>query len=391
MRVILVSNTTPPDKVGGLGRYARELAGALARRGCDVTMLVKRVDPGSLRRERAPDGVKLIRHNVLSKRNPLFAPTYPFMTARGVLGPIRKLVDAGTMIHAHFPVTAIPIALAGRPFVYTFHAPVWEELIDERQGSYVLPGAIQGASVTGVRVAERYVVNHATDVFVLSDFMRERLSEISPRAADRAIVLPGGVDTTHFAPQTAVARAPLSAPRLFTARRLTPRTGVDVLINALPAILVRHPGTTLAIAGTGEMESQLRSLAASLGIAGHITFLGRVSDEELVAQYCQATLVVTPTTKLEGFGLSTAEALACGTPVVGTAVGATPEILQPLSERLIAPYATPESLAVTISELLDDPKRLARIARAARERVAPVMDWEMIAARYFEVYSRNLS
>jgi glycosyltransferase involved in cell wall biosynthesis len=391
MKVIIVGNTTPPDKMGGLGRYTRELAGALVAAGCDVKLLVKRVDPRSPSRERTFDGVDLIRHDVLDKRNPLFAPTYPFLTARGVLGPLRTLADEQTIIHTHFPVTALPIALSGRRFIHTFHAPVWEELLDERQASYFLPTPVQGLAVTGIRGAERQVMNRAREVFVLSDFMRRRLHEISPHAADRALVLPGGIDTGRFAPQTTTERAPTSAPRLFTARRMSPRMGLDVLIAAMPTVLAHHPSATLAIAGTGEMEGLLRSMSTTLGIAGRIEFLGRISDQELVMEYCRATLAVMPTTKLEGFGLTTAEALACGTPVVGTAVGATPEILAPISRALLAPTATAPALASTIIALLDDPAKLRRIADVARRRVAPEMDWTTIAARYIEVYAGHLN
>ncbi len=188
-----------------------------------------------------------------------------------------------------------------------------------------------------------------------------------------------------------MARAGAEAPLLFTARRFTPRTGVDRLLAAMPTILRAHPAATLAVAGTGEMEQQLRQLAARLGVADRVRFLGRVSDESLVDWYRRATLVVMPTAKLEGFGLTTAEALACGTPVVGTPVGATPELLAPLDRTLLAADSTPSALAETVNRALDDPARLAATGLRARAIVAPSMGWSAVARRYLDAYRALLT
>ena len=156
VRVVLVSNTVTPDKVGGLPRYVRELAAALVRMDCEVLVLAKRVSGRAPATETAPDGVTIIRHSVPSKANPLFAAFYPVSSARGVLAPVRQARG-----HCHFAPTALPLALSGVPFLYTFHAPVWRELLDERQDSYRLPRALQRPVVAVVRASERLVVSRA--------------------------------------------------------------------------------------------------------------------------------------------------------------------------------------------------------------------------------------
>src|SRR5271167_2910383 len=107
MKVVLVSNTIPPDKMGGLPRYVRELGTALAKAGCETIVLAKRADSEAPRIEDAPDGVRIIRHSVPSKRNPFFAPAYPFYSAYGVLAPLQGAQGPDTIVHAHFPVTAL--------------------------------------------------------------------------------------------------------------------------------------------------------------------------------------------------------------------------------------------------------------------------------------------
>jgi glycosyltransferase involved in cell wall biosynthesis len=380
MRVVLVGNTTVPDTVGGLPRYVRELATALSRAGCETIVVAKRVDARAPAVERADDGVQVVRHSVPSKRNPLFGPAYPFYSARGVLAPVRSALGAETVVHAHFAVTTLPLALTGTPYLYTFHAPLWRELLDERQGTYHLPGPLERPAVAAVRAAERLVVRRSAHTFVLSEFMRGQLRELSDRVAHDAQLLPGGVDLAKFSPGLADSPDPV----LFTARRLTPRTGVDRLLRALPEIIRAHPTATAAIAGTGVMEEELRRLAGGLGVAERVRFLGRLSDVQLVDWYRRATLVVMPTIKLEGFGLTSAEALACGTPVVGTPVGAIPELLDP---ELISADSSPTALAAIINELLAHPDRMRALGERGRALVTATMGWDAIAARYLEAYS----
>ena len=95
----------------------------------------------------------------------------------------------------------------------------------------------------------------------------------------------------------------------------------------MPAILRSLPRARLAIAGTGSSDSSLREQVTHLALEDRVRFVGRISDSDLVNSYRTADLVVMPSQALEGFGLTTAEALACGTPVVGTPIGATPELL----------------------------------------------------------------
>jgi glycosyltransferase involved in cell wall biosynthesis len=286
---------------------------------------------------------------------------------------------------------ALPLALGGSPYVFTFHAPVWRELLDERQGSYSLPPAVQGAAVGSLRRAEGLVAKRAGATVVLSEFMRGELKLLDAGAAERATVVPGGIDTTRFFPARDAPDGrpePGSPPMLFTARRLIPRTGVDELIRAMPIVLGAWPGAKLMIAGTGALEPELRALAQRLGVAERVELLGRISDDELVRSYRRATLVVMPTRELEGFGLTTAEALACGAVVVGTPAGATPELLAPIDPGLVTHDQSAASIAAAVVELLGQPDRLHQLRARVVDRVVPAMGWDRVADRYLALYER---
>ena len=150
--------------------------------------------------------------------------------------------------------------------------------------------------------------------------------------------------------------------------------------------MAEFPNATLGIAGTGELLGALREQIDALGLGASVTLLGRVSEADLVRRYQQADLVVLPTQELEGFGLTTAEALACGTPVLGTPAGATPELLAPLDPALIASGTGSDQIAVAALALLRDRDRLQRLAAASRARVDPQMGWPAIVARHLEIY-----
>src|SRR5207248_6833614 len=132
----------------------------------------------------------------------------------------------------------------------------------------------------------------------------------------------------------------------------------------MPLVVSRRADAQLLIAGAGSRRADLEALARSLGIAEHVRFLGFVPDADLPLYYQAADCFVLPTRELEGFGLVTVEALACGTPVLGTPVGATPELLDPLDPSLILRGLAPETMAEDIRRYLEaeqqDPEAHAR-------------------------------
>jgi glycosyltransferase involved in cell wall biosynthesis len=127
--------------------------------------------------------------------------------------------------------------------------------------------------------------------------------------------------------------------------------GLDALVRAV-ALVRRDVSLRLIIGGQGRLRRQLEELAGSLGVTDIVSFPGLIPEEELPGYYQAADCFLLPTRELEGFGLVTVEALACGTPVLGTPVGATPEILSPLAPELLTDDASPEALAKGIRRVV---------------------------------------
>jgi glycosyltransferase involved in cell wall biosynthesis len=387
MRVLLLTNGIAPEQLGGLQRYVGELATALSRAGAGVAVLTRHLRQHDPPYEVRGDGVEILRFQTPAKTNPMYAAAYPAATVRAVWQTVRRR-GPSPVLHSHFALQGMALAPLRRPFVHTFHAPVHREIAQERQGSYHLAEPFQRALVAATRRADGIMLARATRVLTLSAYMRDELAALSPGAAPRTEVLLGGVDTERFAPGEGIVHPATESadPLLFCARRLVPRTGVLELVRAMPRVVNSRPDVRLVLAGAGALEQQVRTETEQLMLGDHVQLVGRVSDDDLAGWYRSADLVVVPTQELEGFGLSTAEALACGTPVLGTPAGATPELLADVDPALMTRDVTPEAIAEGVIALIADPARLSRLASRARARVHPRMGWPAIAERHLAVY-----
>lgn len=353
MRILVAIDQWFPDRQAGSARLAAASAAGLAARGHDVTVLAPKNGSVGESREAGVVVRRVLARNVLPQ-----TLTDPVETWRHA----RELPEDGfDILLAHESTTAVGLRSRAKrtPLVLMFHASAAREQRFLR--SQLRPGLRKlstYALAPPLDLLERQAVAAADRVLVLSDFSRSLLLEDHPLNGNRVSTVPGLVDTERFAPGDGKAAArrrlglEVEGPLLLTVRRLEPRMGIDRLLRALP--LLGRDDVTLVVAGAGSLAGDLPRLAAELGLGERVLFVGPVSDDSRLADwYRAADLFVLPTTAYEGFGMATVEALASGTPVVGTAIGATPELLAPLDPRLVAPTADPDALAAVIGEALD--------------------------------------
>ncbi len=332
---------------------ARELAAGLAARGHDVTFLVADQRDGEFS-DTKRDGIRTIRY-------PGAGQGLEFIHQGRRAAASLCVGNSFDIVHTHFayagvgPLRAIP---AQTVRVRTFHGP-WdaEGWVEDVAGSRSISKRAKGGLKWLFRHhVERRSLTCSRKIVVLSNYFREELTGRFGVPAERIATVPGGVDLQRFRPATnkADTRQRLDLPRdpfiLLSVRRLAPRMGLDRLVQAMPAILERHPDTLLLIAGKGPERANLERLIGECQVTKNVRLLGFVSDADLPAYYQAADLFVLPTLALEGFGLVTVEALASGLPVIGTNVGATPEILAGLNERLIVRGDSAVELAERIIE-----------------------------------------
>ena len=165
---------------------------------------------------------------------------------------------------------------------------------------------------------------------------------------------------------------PEDADLVFSVRRLVPRMGLPLLIDACIAARQKHPNVFCLIGGSGPDEAKLKNLVRQKKAENIVRLIGNIPVGRLSDYYGAADLYVLPTIAYEGLGLTTLEALASGLPVVGTPVGATPEILGPINRAYVAEAADADALARAMTAYLDLPEaervnRRAEVRRYAEE------------------------
>jgi glycosyltransferase involved in cell wall biosynthesis len=224
--------------------------------------------------------------------------------------------------------------------------------------------------------------------------MEKRLKRLH-RVNGRVVIVPGGVDIDSFCPAQNVeqVRQELHLPRhrfiLLTVRNLRKRMGLANLIRAIASLGKTGEQVHLVLAGKGELERELRTLAREMNVAHQITFPGHIAEKDLPKYYQAADLFILPTEHLEGFGMSTMEALATGTPVIGTPVGATPEILRQIGKEWLTRDSSSEALAETITDrvnwMIAHPAEYQNLKHSCRDVAVKNRAWPDIIARWEEV------
>src|SRR6266850_4141971 len=385
----MVADVSPSRPIGGGERMLWEQARHLAARGHHVRV-VSRADPGAT----AP--VALEREGVHIRQFPVAQGSVARFIRSSILGARHAVADElarapADVLHVHQPLAgygALAWTAAGRlPSLYSFYSPAPLEYRSRRgMTARHLPGLIGATGVAMLWTIERACLRRASLIHVLSDFSAEQLWKLYAVPRERIVTIRGAVATERFRPagDRGCVRAGLGLPAdrtlLLTVRNLEARMGLDTLLDAMAIVRRRRPDTLLLIGGAGSLRASLEARARALALEAHVTFLGFVPDETLPSYYRAADLFVLPTRELEGFGLVTVEALACGTPVLGTPVGATPEILRALCPSLVFRGTTPEVMAEDLERFLAnkerDPDAYARLRDSCRSHVERHYTWE---------------
>lgn len=236
------------------------------------------------------------------------------------------------------------------------------------------------------RWIEGTVMRRCHRVVVLSEFMRRRVMDVHGIPAHRIDLIPGAVDLGRFSPPQswAAVRAelewPADRPILFTVRNLVPRMGLENLVDAVCRLKREHPNLLVLIGGEGPLRGKLQELIVNDHLEQHVRLLGFVPEGLLQQYYQAADLVVMPTLQLEGFGLVTVEAMACGTPVLSTPVAALPEVVGRVDPALVAEGKDGAALAQALARILrrfrQDPNERVRLSAKGRQLVEQQYNWE---------------
>ena len=391
---------------GGMNVYIRELARDLAGRGIEVDIFTRWREPEDPRIQKLAPGARVIH----IESGPIgYLPKMdvysrlPEFTA-SVLEHVEREQVRYDLIHAHYWLSAeVARTLAARwliPRIQMFHTLglVKREVMAED---------IDGEN--DVRVAiERRAITESAAVVAASEIEAGELRTLYGANLGHITIIPCGVDPEVFRPmRQADARIAIGADTasrlvLFVGR-IEQIKGIDVLLRAMGRLFAQRPDlrreVRLMVVGGAldpnddapetEKVVELRRLVHEHHLEPNVTFVGSRDQRQLSLYYAAADVCAVPSLT-ESFGLVALEAMACGTPVVGTRVGGLQTLIEEGRSGLLVPAGDDLALAKALERVLLDPRLRMHLAHGARE-AAEGYTWRRVGDRITEMYDRFLS
>lgn len=239
------------------------------------------------------------------------------------------------------------------------------------------------------------ILNRFCDqIIAVSEITRHHYIALGIRP-EKIITVHNGIDMHHFMPfrrPLAKERRELNVPEgsivLVTVAVLRQPKGIQYMLKALPAILKRFPNVYYVVAGDGTYGDPLKALAASLGVEGRVVFLGHRSD--IPAILAESDLFVFPTL-MDAFPTVLLEAMAVGIPIVSSAVGGIPEILENEVNALLIQPANPVELNASCIRVLSDHDLARRLSASALQVVEERFDVRKQAGILADIYGHLTS
>ena len=252
------------------------------------------------------------------------------------------------------------------------------------------PGAVKADGASAARIRLEPAIGRSATAVVATN--SAEVSDLASLGVHRSSirVVPWGVDTELFTPEGPVAQRN-GRPRLLTAADLTQRKPLETLLRAL----TRVPGAELMVVG-GPAEAELpdddgyvklAKFAAALGITDRVIFTGQVDYAAMPSLLRSADLVLS-TCQYEPSGITSLQAMACGTPVIAPPVGGHVDAVVDGTTGIIIPPDRPALLAQRIRQLLAHPMLIEAYGVAAVDRVRSRYSWDRIAGETLAVYDR---
>jgi len=368
--ILFARNLFLPQDLGG-NRYPYETMRRLGARGHPVTVVTPRLHG----KFPALDG---IRYRLYPVQRPHPAISH-FTNLLGATLALRTVPKHDVAIAGSYDA-ALALGWARvvprTPLVFLFHSELYSEWVQSRAVARQVLRRYMAA-------IEQRVFSLAARIIAVSEFSARQIRSRAPNAADKVRILATGVETDFFRPPAnkAAARAELGLktdePLVLGVGRLAGVKQFDRLITAFAVASARGLQGRLAIAGDGPERPKLEHLIATYGMVDRIDLAGYCNPPRLRA-YMQAADLQVCTSAFENLSLAILEGMACGTPVLGTPGGGTPELVGAIDPALVLENDHAHTLADALPGWLADRQRLAELGQRARQLAVDHYDWERV-------------
>lgn len=400
-RVALISEHASPlarpggVDSGGQNVYVEQLARQLIAMGREVDVFTRRDAPGLAEVVPQRPGYRVIHVPAGPASGVRKEDLLPFMDefAAWVIRFARR--RSYDLTHANFFMSAMVSGAikraTGTPFVVTFHALGRVRRLHQK-ASDTFPEARLAIEDQAVLDADRIIAECPQD---LAD-----LTQLYGADPSKLTTVPCGFDPAEFWPVAqSKARSrlnlPASGPLLLQLGRMVPRKGVDTVIRALARLRSDHgvAARLLVVGGDSVVPDprltpeigRLQTVAEAEGVSDRVIFVGSRGRDVLRYYYAAADVFVT-TPWYEPFGITPVEAMACGTPVIGSNVGGIKATVIDGETGYLVPPDDPGALADRLARLLGDPELLRKLGRQAHRRALAGYTWNGVARSIAAVY-----
>jgi glycosyltransferase involved in cell wall biosynthesis len=385
MKILFTSDVSLFNPASGAELVLNQQATGLIQKKCEIYAITRRNSKADFVEFRNVGGIKEACYAACPEYFFCFLLSLAKYPSR-LYDQVQNKIPFSSVV-CHQPFTCFSLLAGNRlnriPLLYVFHSPNHEEYLLSLKNQIIKKYFSQAQMR---KMIERFCLKRSKKIMVLSRYMKQRIVDIHRIPNNRIVVNPGGVDLDRFvAPKNRrllknELHLPVGAINLFTVRNLEPRMGLDNLLKAIALLKEKTCNVHLVMGGEGPERNNLENLIRNYGLKDDVSMTGFIPADQLPKYYGAADFFVLPTRELEGFGLVTPESMACGTPVLGTPVGGTEEILSGFDSQFLFKDTTPEAMAKGIAWAIDhwfnDKERYASLRGRCREYVEKNYSWQ---------------
>jgi glycosyltransferase involved in cell wall biosynthesis len=307
-------------------------------------------------------------------------------TKRALL--LRNQVD---LYHAHGPFNAL-IGLIDRskPLVITFHGyPTLESLFN----GTIKPNSLKFKIY---RWIEKKTVDRADAIIVVGKRQKEWLINDLGAYPNKVFQVPNGVDIIKFRPIPVTDHNSnfgfaKDTKIIIFVKAFTAQSGISYLIHSIPKIQASYPNIGILAIGGGPLQGKLENDIDNMNLREVVKLIPRVPNDSIPCYLNKADIFISPSIPFgkaeETFNISLIEAMACGKPVIATAVGGPKEIIEGGDDvGILIPPKDPDAIANAVIELLNNPDRAKKLGENARKYVMSTYTWEKVCQGTLRVY-----
>lgn len=362
LHICIVVSEFPPT-VGGVSYYTFHLCKALLRKGHRVTVLTR----GSWKKSyyEHMEGINVYKIP--------FIRVYPFhVQLHGIfVNRIFKfLEDSFDVVHMHLPLP--PMVHTSLPLIITVHGLDGDmhHLTSRIFSKFIRP-------------FERNLLNNANLVTAVSSFVAREIEISYGFSTNRIEVIGNAVDTEFFIP----VESKKKILYILFSGRLTSGKGLTDLLKSAEIVCKKIPSLSFFLAGVGPLEHSIRKIIKRRGLIQKIILLGQIDQKRLLEYYQKATVFVLPS-HFESFPTVILEAMACGIPIVATAVGDVPKVVINGKTGFLVPPRDPEALAQAIIKIFEDKSLRKKMGENCRKLVESRYSWNALSDKIIDYYAQ---